>query len=84
MSEVFFRPVESTQVFTRLKKKDTSVVMAMNASLWMCSSAISIPIVQLHSSHHGNIQMILQLDPICLLSSRLQVLADSIIGPALK
>lgn len=30
--------------------------MAMNASSRMCGSAILIPIVQLHSSHHGNIE----------------------------
>lgn len=78
--------LQSSRVHTSVHalKKETSVVMAMNASSRMCSSAIPIPIAQLHSRHHGNIQIILELDPICLLSSLLQVLSDSIAGKAIK
>lgn len=79
LTKVFFSRAESTQVFTRLKK-ETSAVRTMNAS--SRNSAIPIPIVQLHSSHHENIQILLELDFICLLSSLLQVFSDSITGKA--
>lgn len=65
LTKVFLSRVHtSVHAFKKkTKTKETSVATAMNASSRMCSPAIPIPIVQLHSGHHGNIQIILELPP---------------------